>query len=315
MKIPKDVRLHLLAILISALAAISCTERPAASSSIVPAQVAPNQEHPCEPSLKHVAFENVSFDYDECIFGHVQAEKVPDFRLAQADFKPDGVAPEHLHFEFENGPQYWKPFVEIYPVRRFPEMYAVNKRVAQGMQQAIRDLKRVIKEPNLRFNGEIPYLPYVDAHQDLQADVKTSSFSWGNGLYFVTYFDTEVILINNDHLRYVFEGLTTDGKYYVLGEIPISLAFLDDVSANVESTSSEGFTYADLMEMLRTDEKDRKQPKYIALKKRFDSYISAVTLRIENTKPEGFEPALSKLEALIASLKIDPVGDLKTLKQ
>jgi hypothetical protein len=293
-----------IALVIIAFVAISCTDRRAASSSILPAQAAPSQEHPCEPRVEHVTFENVSFDYDQCVFGNVQAEKVPDHRLAEASGKPDGVAPEHLHFEFSIGPKGWEPFVEVYPVRRFPEMYAVNKRLSKDIEQEIRDLKRVIKDPTLRVRGEVPYLPFVDAGQAVQAHVKTSSFNGGEGVYFVTYFDTEVTLINNDHLRYVFEGITTDGKYYVLGDIPISLAFLNDASKDVEGTSLEGFTYNDLMELLRADAKDAKQPKYSALKKRYHSYISGVNSRIENTKPEDFEPALRKLEDLIASLKI-----------
>jgi hypothetical protein len=59
------------------------------------------------------------------------------------------------------------------------------------------------------------------------------------------------------------------------------------------------------MEILRTDEMDHKNPKYRSLVKRYKAYLSAVTSRIETTKPDEFNPTLAKLEELIATLRIN----------
>ena len=289
------------------LVASSCSVKPSSTEEqLVIAAATPTPEETCKPSTKHVEFENVSFDYDPCAFGDVKAKDVAEFRLPKPvnEYKPDFVEPRHVDFTFDSGPEGWKPTVDVFPLTDFPKMWAKDRSAAKDMVDEIQDLKTVLKNKDFRVNHQIPYLRYIDAHQDFQAHVKTGSFPNGNGIFFVTYWDTEVILINNDHLRYVFEGITSDGKYYVLAEIPISLSFLDDVTRNVETASLEGFTYDDLMEMLRTDQKDRKKPKYLSLKTRYDSYISAVTSRIEQTKPEDFVPSLTKLEELIASLKI-----------
>jgi hypothetical protein len=301
------IRIALITAAALSLANFSCSSNSGTETEIVENTVVHAAVPPCEPTSKQIEFENVSFSYYPCVLGDVTANRVDEFRLPRPvdEYKPDGVAPEHIRFEFGKGPKYWEPFVEIYPIERFPEMYTVDKRMVKDIVQEIRDLHNVIKNPTLRFHGEIPYLPYMDAHQEMQAKVKAASFNGGTGIYFVTYIDTETILINNDHLRYIFEGISSDGKNYVLGEIPISLKYLDDITENVDSSSLEGFTYDDLMEILRTDEKDRKNPKYRSLVKRYNAYLSAVTSRIETTKPDEFNPTLAKLEELIATLRIN----------
>jgi hypothetical protein len=259
------------------------------------------------PLRKKVEFENVSFQYDPCAFGNVKAEKVPDHRLENPDDKPDEVAPEHMRFEFENGPKGWEPFVEVYSVQRFPEMYAANKQSMRGMKQEISNLKSVIKMSGLRFHKEIPYLPYIDASQDFQAHVKTSPFSGGNGIYFLTYISTEISLVCNDHLRYIFEGLTSDGKYYILAELPVAVPFLPKDGGGVENYNFKGFTDADLWEMARSNPygQHKNPAKYAELSKRYDVYLTGVTKRLDGTRTDEFTPSLNKLDELVASLRIN----------
>jgi hypothetical protein len=300
-------RLSIPVLFFIALVAVSCSVNPNASEDkLVLAQATPAQQEPCKPSTKHVQFENVSFDYDPCAFGELKPSKVPDHRLERATDKPDGVAPEHLRFEFDKGPEGWEPFVEIYPVQRFPEMYAVNKRFMKDMQRQIRDLQKAIEEPSYRVNTQIPYLPYVDAGQDLQAHVKTYSFAGGRGIYFLTYISIEFTLVCNDHLRYIFEGLTSDGKYYVLAELPVAASFLTDDGAGLDHYSFEGFTHADLWEMVETNpySPNSNSTRNAEMSKRYHAYLTAVIRRLEETNLAGFNPSLSKLEELVASLQM-----------
>ena len=270
------------------------------------AYVTEDPQGPCDQIKKSVEFQDVTFDFDPCTFGNIKAEEIPDHRLKRAEDKPDLVAPGHLRFEFEKGPEGWKPFVEIYPLQRFPEMYAVNKVSVSRAKKDIFDLKKVIENPAYRVEGEIPYIPFVDASQSFQAHVASSQFRGGKGIYFVTYFDTEITLINNDHLRYIFEGVTSDGKYYVLAEIPVSVPFLPDgLTQNADEHGIEGLTYDELIEMVGAEPKSRKSSRYLELKKKYDAYFGAITSRIERTRQEDFAPDLGKLEELITSLKIN----------
>ena len=257
---------------------------------LVIAGATPTQQESCKPSTKHVEFENVSFDYDQCAFGDVKSEKVPDHRLGRSDEMPDGVEPGHIHFTFDKGPEGWKPTLDIFSLADFPKMYSANKKSEKEMTNEIQDLKAVIKNKDYRKNYQIAYLRWIDAHQEFQTNVKLAQFQNGTGIFFVSYLSTEYILVGNDHLRYIFEGITNDGKY-VLAEIPIRAPFLKDESPE----EFEGYTREFLM-------KDYPNPQNIA--PRYKKYISSITGRLEEMRPGEFQPDLSKLHDLIATLKI-----------
>ena len=99
-------------------------------------------------------------------------------------------------------------------------------------------------------------------------------------------------LISNDHLQYVFEGLTGDDKYYVLARIPISVQFLPDEAPAEFEGYKEKFIYDDY-------------PYSAAHNQRYKNYISSITRRLEKLPASGFHPNLKYLEEIIASLKIE----------
>jgi hypothetical protein len=162
----------------------------------------------------------------------------------------------------------------------------------QAMEEEVEALRKVLSDKNVRHENEIPILPWGDASQSFQTNVKLSEFDKGKGIFFVTYFNTEMALISNDHLQYVFEGLTSDGKYYVLAQIPISVGFLPDESPTEFEGYKEKFLYDDY-------------PYSDAHNKRYKDYISSITTRLEKLSARGFHPDLKNLEEIIASLKID----------
>ena len=53
-----------------------------------------------------VSFEGITFRYDPHVFGDVKKEVVPESKLEDPTFKPDGVAPEHVLFEFDYGKEF-----------------------------------------------------------------------------------------------------------------------------------------------------------------------------------------------------------------
>lgn len=184
----------------------------------------------CIDQKQNVNFQNVGFSYDLCAFGNVKSEEIPEYRMPEPVWKPDFVAPKHVEFTFDLEHEGWGATIGIYPIKDFPKMYAVAPELVRATKKEILDLEKVLLDKNFRSNGEIPYIPFIDASQEFQTNVKLSPFNNGRGIFFVTYLSTEFALISNDHLRYIFEGLTNDGKYYVLAEIPLSVKFLPDVS-------------------------------------------------------------------------------------
>ena len=256
-----------LIILLPGIFAAGCG-RSAPESTVSAQSSPPNAILSAEP--RFVSFGGVSFRYDPKVFGNVEQTVVEEHRLEEPTDKPDSVAPKHIEFTFDFGPRYWEGFLHIYPVKDFPSVYVVNPASLRGMKSEIKALRKVLKNKDFRSVGQIPYLPFVDGSQSFQTNVKLSPFQNGNGIFFVTHWSTEAALISNAHLRYVFEGLSDDGKYYVLAEIPISVNFLPEDSPDEFEGYKERYLYDDY----RT--KDTIRPRY-------QDYISSITTRLEKT--------------------------------
>ena len=239
-------------------------------------------------------FGGVSFEFDPALLGTVEAKEVPESRLQNPDDRPDEVAPRHVEFIFSNGPPGWNGSLAVYPVKEFPAMYSINKQSMRSKEKEIEGLRKVIQDKNFRVTGEIPYLPFIDAGQSFQVKVNLSRFSQGKGIFFATYLSTEMALISNDHLRYIFEGLTDDGDYYILAEIPIAVDFLPDESPEKFEGYEERFLYEDFSSQGK-------------IKKRHKIYLESITSRMEALPPDRYRPQLSSLDKIISSLKIDKV--------
>ena len=99
-------------------------------------------------------------------------------------------------------------------------------------------------------------------------------------------------LISNDHLYYVFEGLSDDGKYYIEAQMPTSVEFLPKDPPQEFEGYTEKFLYEDYSQSGK-------------VKKRYKHYVSSIATRLDQLKPDQFHPDLTKFEQLISSLKID----------
>lgn len=240
-----------------------------------------------------VAFKGVSFSYNQKIFGEVKAEEVAEYLWESEDMKPDGVEPAHRNFSFKlPKSEFGEMYLAVYPLADFPRMYAVSKTYEESMKEEVANLEKVLADKDFRVKGEIPFLKYYDATQSFQAKVKHLSFSNGQGLLFLTHWSTESALISNRQLRCVFEGITTDKKYYVVAEMPVSANFLPYESPD----EFEGYK----TEYLSTDYPDPDN-----IKPRYKNYVSSIVKRMENLPDDKYEPDLKYFEEMISSLKIE----------
>lgn len=242
------------------------------------------ESSPKEPgSSKSVDFKGVHFSYDPSVFGNVKSEVVPEYPLKEPDYKPDGVAPEHVRFTFDFGKEYSKAKISVYPLNEFPKVYSVNPDSVERMKKDIEALKKVIKDASIRHEGEIPHLPFIDASQVFHSKVRHYNFENGKGILFVTHVANECGFIINGDLIYRFEGLTNDGRFYITAETPVSVGFLPNESQD----EIDGYTWKDLCAH------------------HYDDYINSITSRLEKLNPNDFRPNLEKFESIISSLKVN----------
>lgn len=242
------------------------------------------------PKHEIVNFEGVSFTYNPQVFGKVKSELVAEQFLENETDKPDGVEPRHRLFTFDLSMPYSDMTVAVYPIDDFPRMYAVNKSSVEAAKKNTGNLRKVLKDKDFRVENQIPFLPFRDAHQTFQVKVNYFDFQNGKGILFLTFWDTEIEFPSNRQLRYTFEGITADGEYYVLGEMPISVAFLPENS----SDEFEGY------KIPWNENFDAK-----TVFKQIDEANKKVAKRLETLPQNELNPNPKYFEEIISSLKVE----------
>lgn len=115
----------------------------------------------------------------------------------------------------------------------------------------------------------------------LDAKIQELDFAHGRGVRFLTQFDQAPLPVINHELFYYFQGLTTDGNWYVQAILPVQAPILaaDDNPASPLPPGGIPF--------------DTNQ---------LQAYFDAVSAKLNATSPEQFTPSLASLDALIQSI-------------
>jgi hypothetical protein len=123
----------------------------------------------------------------------------------------------------------------------------------------------------------MPYLPLINAAQMTHAQVQFLDFKSGKGVRYLTQFAQGMVTVANNELVYTFQGLTSDGKFYIAAVLPVTNPELPAVSkVNEELVLSGGY-------------KD---------------YITKTGAMLDEQPAATFTPDLSKLDAMIGSIEV-----------
>lgn len=260
-----------------------------------------------------VMYGGISFRFDTALANEVKGETVP----ASLSGKPCDLWPEHVAFSLVGYPRPRAtpnnfPQLRIFSVERFRDAVesgyrefaragSREKSWTNDFDEEIRVLKALLTaKPRSAtvhdflkrtrhkndFNKGMPFLPMWEAQQAFISHVKYVNFRNGKGVFFLTQWDTETSQITNDGLEYAFQGITSDGKYYVYAEF--------SVSAPVLANGDEPAVIAwNEKEYLLT----RQSPKY-------QTYIRGVVAQLEALRGDEFQPKLELFERLISSLHV-----------
>ena len=104
----------------------------------------------------------------------------------------------------------------------------------------------------------------------------------------MTQYAQDVSPINNGGLFYHFEGLTSNGTYYIVAILPTQLPFLPVDNNPSSAVPTGGVPF----------------PQNNASGSDFQNYFKQVTDQINAAQPDQFNPTLTSLDALIQSISI-----------
>ena len=86
----------------------------------------------------------------------------------------------------------------------------------------------------------LPNVPFFNAEHIIAASIQLIKSQNGSGVRELTQYDQYPAPINNHELFYHFEGLTNDGKYYLIAILPITAPVLAEDEKTESSVPAGG---------------------------------------------------------------------------
>lgn len=252
----------------------ACT--PAVTTAEPPPVATPlPSEEPSQPDQDRFSFEGLSFLLDPVIAASASGEVVPENPGTQ-DGPYWDINPRYLTISFSGYPttqNRLKPVIAVYPVQRYRELYTQAAERIDALQALLRQQPFDI--------DQIPFLPVMNAGQVFRSNIEYLDFENGNGVRFLAIYAQYAAPVNNEDLIYAYQGLTTDGAYLVSIIMPVNHP---DLPANMNALAISE------LEAITQD---------------YESYRATMADLLANQPLASFIPDLDRLDALIASLRIE----------
>lgn len=260
----------------------------------------------CSPSVEPTSDRNriasyngVSFSYPVSLASEVESEIKPASILVSESDKPEGVVPAHTAFTFKGSygslhkSSFFRPEISVYNIQQYKQALAVSTAYVQSLEGDVQSLKAILDERPTSLEREVPFLPFgTDATQSFVSRMRYIDFKNGQGLVYLTQFNIEPSLVNNQGLTYVFQGLTDDGLYYVSARFPVTLSFLPP------GYHSRSFGEYSVSRFYGSDQKSNQE--------NYKLYLETIKRKLVDLPPETFQPNLRSVENLIGSLCVTP---------
>ena len=247
---------------------------PPIITTLAPATLlpAPSETSATAISGMDIAYLGMSFTIPSGLANGTQNDVVPPAN----DYS---VWPAHTRFILQGYPlqgTVFDPQILIFPVKEFTQMSEDAGGVINALQSILTAQKFAPTQP-------IPFLPNQHAQQVLHVQEKFLSFKNGSGIRFVTQYDQAPLPINNASLFYTFQGLTSDGNYYISVILPVNLPYLsvDDKLTSIAPPDGVQFNW--------------ENPEL------FPAYLQTMTERLNQTN-NRFTPTLATLDGLVQSI-------------
>jgi hypothetical protein len=234
-----------------------------------------------------VKYKNVSFVIPSGLATDATPQTVP--AADDQNGPPWDAGPEHMEFTLNNyalSPGHFSQvLIDVYPAQGYADANA-------GANISLQRLRALLSNPSAPLaNQTLPQVPAFNAASMFAAQVKRMQFKNGDGVRMITQYGQAVGPAANNGTFYHFEGLTSDGKSYVIAVLPIEAAFLqngNDPSAPLPpgGIPFPGYNFTD--------------PKH------YTDYFKAITDKLDATPPDQFSPSLTALDALVQSISVNP---------
>ena len=191
------------------------------------------------------------------------------------------IAPEHQKFTltgYQLRDKFLEPQTLFYPADEYGEL---NSNAAEQIQKL-----KAVNAGGALTKDSVPNW-VMNAAQLIAAKMQVLDFQSGRGIRFLTQYDQYPAPINNRELFYHFQGLTTDGKYYIVAILPVTSSILAEDEKPETTVPTDGVS---LPTATLPDQ----------------AYYDAVTKALDAMYEDSFNPSLFQLDAMIQSITVTP---------
>jgi hypothetical protein len=226
------------------------------------------------PPATNTTCNELSFNLNPFLATSIKCETVPESSTAM----PFNTYPQYTKVSLVGYPlegRMMQPVISVFPVQGYsgllpdvvgPDVSALQALIAGGAPG----------------DTDIPILPVQNARQLFLAQYAVDQFPNGSGVRYITQYAQAYVPINNHELFFSFQGLTSDGKYWISIIVPISHPSLWD---------TEG---------------DPSNSIWTAINDNPDAYYAQIAADLNSKLPRSFVPTIVLLDALINSITITP---------
>jgi hypothetical protein len=151
-------------------------------------------------------------------------EKVPGATFEKTN-KPSGLMPEHQRMSV---PGFGK--LDVVDVAAWEKLFAVEPKTKDAcVTKPVAELKKALKAKAVPPpDRELPTLGCLDAGAAFTVQARRVRIGKVDGLLYVTQWFIEPVLTSNQELYAWFQGLSADGKTYVVGSVRVKAKGLRD---------------------------------------------------------------------------------------
>lgn len=195
--------------------------------------------------------------------------------------------PEEIESSFMGAPAFTRLRFVDYPVSPSFHEAQINvfpsddyRGINAEAADRIDELQQLLRRKPAQVERPYPFLPVWNAGQMMAAKFEYLEFDGGEGIRYITQYGQAAWPINNQDLFYTFQGLTSDGEYYISAVLPISNPELPDDGDSYISDQYEDFINA-----------------YI-------EYLDEIQQQLEASALKSFNPSISSLDAVMMTLSV-----------
>jgi hypothetical protein len=217
----------------------------------------------------------LSLYLDPAIATSYDCQTIPE--AADLEMPPFGINPQYSKLTLAGYPladRFMTPHIDVFPVQRYHELLPdlVDPRVAA---------LQALTGGGAPGAATLPLLPIFNAAQMFYAQYAVVPFQNGSGIRYVTMYGQAYYPANNHDVFFSFQGLTSDGLYWISLILPISHPSLPENGDNPPGGYEE-------------------------FNKNAEAYFVQIATQLNGQPPESFAPSITALDALILSITIQP---------